>query len=487
MRRVDVEIFNRTTYFTDTYAREKLSDYFRFRPNNYQWMPHYKSGAWDGYITLFQRGNKISTGAFLALKDQIEEERNVRFAITDFRERPKFRDADLSDRAYQNFCIRLMQRSKSGGIIKSATGSGKTLIAGLYLKSLIVNGCFIVDELTLMDQARRALKKVIGEEIGEIGDGWFAPARVTVATVQTLFLHKDNPKFIKWHQDLDVLFIDELHLMLNRRNNEVVKTMQPRVVFGLTATLELNKEGVRLPAFALCGPVLFEYNQEQGTKEGFLAPAIVCGVKVIQEGNGDKYHVEYDDLIVHSRVRNRAIIKLTEEAYERGKYTVILVERVAHLKLLSEKLAHIPHRVVYGAKKRVERVISKRKLDKGEIKLLICNRVFKKGVDIPSLDCIIEAAAYRSKNDAIQKFGRLKRMKIGKAGAVYFDINDRSPDGIRYRRYGWNRFERGARSRVKAFKARSIPVVFTEWNGNAGRIFDKAERTLGKFIRTLAV
>jgi len=136
MRTVSVELYNRSVYFNGTFAKRRLWKYFRFRPRNYRFMPLYKDGRWDGWIKLFNsRYNSVNSGLFLALKDLIEASENVRFAIKDCRESVRFNDDHniLSDRVYQNLCVRAMQRERSGGLVLSPTASGKTWIVGLYL------------------------------------------------------------------------------------------------------------------------------------------------------------------------------------------------------------------------------------------------------------------------------------------------------------------------------------------------------------------
>ncbi len=488
MRTVSVELYNRSVYFNGTFAKRRLWKYFRFRPRNYRFMPLYKDGRWDGWIKLFNsRYNSVNSGLFLALKDLIEASENVRFAIKDCRESVRFNDDHniLSDRVYQNLCVRAMQRERSGGLVLSPTASGKTWIVGLYLLSLIGTACFIVDELTLLKQAQEELSKVIGEEVGEVGNQIFDPKRITVATIQTLHRHRKNPRFEQWTKNLSVLIIDEIHIALNRRNIETVKAIKPAIVFGLTATLELNKESIRLPAYALCGPPIFEYHQEEGTEEGFLAPAIVCAVKIIQEGLLGNYHAEYRNLISESYLRNRCIVQLVMEAYAREKHIVVIVERVRHLLRLSKLLSDIPHRVVYGDKEVRDRIRAKKRFEKGDIRLIICNKVFKKGVDIKAIDCIIECSGLSSKNDAIQKLGRGKRTKEGKAGLIYLDINDRSPFRAVKGDDTWNRFHKASRSRLIAFRRRKVPIAVVQWRDNAAEILDIAQAKLDRFVRRL--
>lgn len=482
---VYVQLYNRIAVFDPDAAELNLNKYYRFQVPNYRFMPAFKQGRWDGYISLLQRG-KVSAGLFLATKDEVEKEANVKFKIEDLRESLRYRNVTIEgDHDYQLQCIEAMLAEKTGGIILSATGTGKTRMVGSYFKRLIGKACFVVDELMLLKQTKTALEVLLNESIGEIGDGIFDPKRITVATIQTLHLHKNDSRYTRWTKELDVMVIDEAHLALNRRNNEVIKNIKPAVVFELTATLELQKRHIALPAYALGGKVIFEYALEQADEEKRLAPGVVCAALFYQDGKDADYQDEYREMIVENDKRNQCVVDLVKEAYKRKKRTVLLVERVGHLKHLSDQLKDIPHRKVFGEKEVDKRMLAKEKFNAGKVRLLIANKVFKKGIDITAIDCIVECSALKSKNDAIQKFGRGKRLSENKTGLIYIDINDRSFDGAVKGDDLYNRFQLASKSRLKAFKDKGVPVVKVSWSGSAEEVFDAAEKTLVKYLKKL--
>jgi superfamily II DNA or RNA helicase len=228
----------------------------------------------------------------------------------------------------------MVKASNVGGLIINATGTGKTRIAGMYFQRLEGYGVFIVDELTLLDQARKELSKFLGEKVGIIGDMKFKPRRITVATIQTLHKHRYDKGYDKWRRQLEVIFIDEIHLALNRRNLNTVSRIPVKAIFGLTATLELNKKDVRLRATALAGPVIYEYPLDKGVKEKYLTPGVVVGVDIVEDAPDMKmeYRDLYDLMVADNRLWNEVIARLVEVGYEKGKHILVIVERVKHLK-----------------------------------------------------------------------------------------------------------------------------------------------------------
>jgi superfamily II DNA or RNA helicase len=488
---VKVVLGNRTAKLVRPYPYEVFSEHLKFRVDGADYMPKVKSGEWDGYIKML-KFDSMGAGLFLAMREKLAKAAECQFVVQDIRRQPEMKHSGVvSDRTYQTECVEKMVQAKTGGLILNATGTGKTYIAGMYFSRLVKTGVFLVDELTLLKQAQIELSRVMGEDVGQVGKGVFDPKRITVATVQTMHLHKKDPRFLPWARNLESIIIDEVHLAMNRRNFETVSSIRPPVVFGLTATLELRKARVALQSYNLCGPVLFDYPLERGVQEGYLSPGMAVFVDFENdfEKQGGRWRFfnkgasakEYTTAIAENQQRNALICSLIREAVRREKFVIVLVERIKHIQLLHDALMDVPHRVVCGLKKVEDRLNSRKLFEEGKIKLIIANRVFKKGIDIKKVNVILDAAAMRNKNDAVQKYGRGIRMCEGKAGLIYIDIYDKTPAGAKQR----HRFETSAESRRAALKSRGI----VSGRANAGmdpqRIFDRAELELKKLIDAL--
>lgn len=442
-------------------------------------MPAFRNGFWDGRIHLLKR-DRVPTGLFFAVKKQIENELGLEFAIkrhfTDLQFKP---DGISSDRDYQNECVARMveaAQNKGGGIVLAATRSGKTFMVAALFNRLIGNACFIVDELTLLKQAQKELSERMKEPVGMIGKGEFKPERITVATSQTLNLHQDDPKFLPWVSGLAITVVDELHIQMNRRNFSIVESIAPPAAFGLTATLELQKKDIAVKAYALTGPVCYEYPLTQGQADAYLAPGVV--IQVLTPGPTDdnygphQYAQMYSDLIVENQARNEILCDLARAAIKRDRFPIILVERIRHLKSLSKMLKDIPHRVVCGVKEVEERLAAIRHFESGKVKLLLVNKVFQKGVTIPKLDVTIDGGGMKGRNRAVQIFGRGIGLAEGKTGLIHFDLGDAG-----------NHFENASKSRRLAFKKKGIPVRKFEWEGESGtEMMAEGEKFLRKVI-----
>lgn len=473
-------LYNRQTRFNaGLRAMECLKLFFRFQVPNYQFMPKYKAGLWDGWITLLRR-NTVPTGLFLQQRAELEQQTNLCLEVLDLREPVRFRalPATLAEQLWphQLACIeKMLEGSHTGGLVLNATGTGKTRIAAGYFSRLQGRACFIVDELTLLEQARQALQ-ILGEPIGMVGDSVFEPRRITVATVQTLSRHLQcSGAFHAWLRRLDVVVIDEIHLALNRRTQETLARIQPKAVFGLTATLELQKPEVALPAYALTGPVIFEYPLATGVSQGLLSRGVAIRIPFVQAGHRrTSYQEDYRALISHNSARNDLIETLVREGLRRGRRIVVLVERLAHLHILGRRLADVAPQLLCGAYRKEIRFAAKAAMDSGALNLILATRIFGKGIDIRAVDVIVDATASRSRNSVIQRYGRGVRRHAGKPGLLYLDITDANPRDGRPR----NRFAVCSHAREQALRAVGVQLLPIAPGTSAAAVYNLAEVAL---------
>ena len=407
--------------------------------------------AWDGKISLL-RNSQISAGLFRASWREAGDKCGVSFVADIERESLEFADGlpDSDGRyAFHNECVRRMIASvpKGGGLILAATASGKTKIASQFFSKITGNGLFVVDQLDLLFQQREEIEMWLGEHVGIVGDSQFDVARITVATIQTLHKHRKRPEFRKWFATLDAMVVDELHEQLANRNFTLLESIQPTAVFGMTATLQMKHKEVRYKAWAFAGPVLFEFPIKEGMDTGVLERGEVLQILFPEEEVGDEGELT-SQVLVNDR-KLLACRKITDYLLLNERYVLLLVDRLRHLDDVNNIMQHIPHRVACGAVDSKERKKAYAMFEKGEVRLLIANKVMKKGVNIKRLDAVIDMAEMNSKNDALQKLGRAARRHRDKDGFLYIDFGTQ----------GKERFAKRAASRRNAFRKAEIDVT----------------------------
>lgn len=273
---------NRIVTLGEACPRKKLMPFFSYSHPGYQYLRHQpKYRHWDGRVKFMNANNELPAGLFWATRKEIENALGIKFKVRARTRGVVPRKGIRSDRAYQNDCVDRMLASirHGGGLVLNATGTGKTRIAGLFASRVNTELCFIVDQLDLLEQAVEELENVLGEKVGYVGNSVYDPQRVTVATVQTINRHIKDKKFRKWFKRIELLIIDEIHVQMSKRNFDTVLKIQPKAVFGLTATLQLKKKPIRVRAWSICGPVLFDYSLAQGMKENILSKGVIVRVQ----------------------------------------------------------------------------------------------------------------------------------------------------------------------------------------------------------------
>ena len=506
---VQVEISNRIARMVGEYPRKKLLPFWSYSHPNWYFMrkkfAYFDPEAgevkyrWDGLIEMIDHDDMMSAGLFWATRKDIEQKLGIKFKISGSLECPTTKKTgnivSAEEWRFQNSCVEKMVKVSrfGGGLVVNATGTGKTRTAAMLFSRLSGRHCFVVDQLLLMEQAITDLEKELGEKIGMVGNSKFDPQRVTVATVQTMHRHRNDGQFKRWTRELDTIIIDEIHEQMNHRNFSVVEQIEPKAVYGLTATLQLKRKHVRVRAWALAGPVIYEFPLTKGQELGVLANGIAIQVKVgnhlRMEDQADMIaHLKsdskawghfYNEMIVGNAYRNGVIESIIRKARDKGRFTAALVTRVEHLKQLADRIPDVPHRVMAGTFRGQhvdikDRMTYKGKFEEGKIRVILANVVMKKGVSINRLDVVVDGAAGSNPNDPVQKFGRGIRLHEEKDGLIYFDISDHDSEN----KYNW--FTKSAKRRAKALKAAGIPVYKFYWgvNGTEDELWDFAEEKL---------
>jgi superfamily II DNA or RNA helicase len=476
------------------YRKCKVCNQYHKKENEYD---HDYIPVWDGKIKLLKR-DRVPAGLFWATYKEIEEKEKIKFIIdyTALGSEKVHRGKWLKSEGlykFQNSCVREVYhvtRMGKGGLILNATGSGKTRISAMLASRLDCEILFVVDQLVLLKQAQEEISKHLGEKVGYVGESKFKLERVTIATIQTLHLHRSDPKFLEWFKRVDVLIIDEIHEALNRSNFDVINIARPLSVIGLTATLGLSQKHTRLKAYSIAGPVIYEYPVQRGMKEGVLSKGICISLQYensLDNIEGWDSTEAYEKKIIFNSERNHLISSLVRNAIKRNKYVIVYVERLLHLEEISERL-NIPHKIVSGTYKGKsikvkDRFKSKDKFESGKVKCLLVNKVFKKGIDIKRVDVIINAAAKSNKNDAVQIFGRGVRLHKDKSGLICIDISDTDLRDKTRKKKNW--LHLASKRRMSALRKAGIIIKKIEYNEDISsrQILKQSEKLLEKEIQ----
>ena len=356
-------------------------------------------------------------------------------------------------RPYQEDAVNIFVKRNDVCMFEIATGAGKSLCATEIVRQLGVKTLFVVDKKELLIQIMKTFKDNLGIEIGQYGAGIKDIKDITVATIQSL--SKDLTKLKDYLRSVRFLITDECH-KISAKSYYNLGAHMPNTDkrLGISATcFRDDKNDMML--FATTGRIKFSLSSEQLIADGYLMRPDIYFIKYDIDSDYEKmlenqsllglineepqYMLYYPNFIVHNKFRNNKIKEIVDD--NEGKSILILVKLIEHGKLLEEM---IPGSVyLYGEtnKKKRESIFDAFKTGKQRI-LISTISIFAEGVDIPTLDVVINAAANKGDVKTIQVLGRVLRKSEGKHSATYYDFMD-----------NYKFFRQASIARMKAFKS----------------------------------
>ena len=320
------------------------------------------------------------------------------------------------------------------GVLLAPPGIGKTIISIAIISVLEANKyktLFLCNEKTLFYQTIKELRDNSFDP-AIIGDGRKDPyAPITVAMIQTFA--KENPEDYGYYFDGVIIDETDIGMELGGQYHKVLSNMIAFYRYGVSATLPPKPYG-KLCLEGLIGPVIGQMPIEEGIELGLLAkPKITIVRSKLDFDLKDvrNYDEVYQKGIVHNRSRNRLILSTTDDRIQKGKTVLIFVSKIEHGKIL-EGLAnlffgfYVPF--IFGNVAGEERSRLKTKMQNKQVKCIIADDVWKRGINIPSLNVVILAGCGKSWRDLEQKIGRGLRRDEGseKTEVEIVDIFDPS-------------------------------------------------------------
>ena len=374
----------------------------------------------------------------------------------------------------------------SGGntykILELSTGAGKTLIASEIVRRLNTTTLFVVDKRDLLYQTKEVFVKELGIDIGIIGDGKSDIKNVTVATVQTL--NKNLNKYKDYLETVEFAIFDECHHAAAKSYYKLSRYLvNTKHRLGCSATA-FRDDGNDMMMTAVVGYNKFSITGQDLIDNGYLMKPMIKFVRyemdkkqiehkeqtldkklILQSLESGKsitvqstfvdendiplaianYLDYYKEFIVNNDARNNEIKHIVNN--NKDKTILILVKHVEHGKMLNSMMPDSVH--TYGDTIVKLRDSALEDFKNGKIKVLISTiSIFAEGVNIPSLNIIINAAANRGDGKTLQVLGRVMRTCEGKSSAEYYDFYDT------YKFFG-----NSARARVNTLREQGHTVV----------------------------
>lgn len=436
----------------------------------YFWSVAYRKRQWDGYVKYVTETGSFSTGLLNQVIDVLKENKH-KWVLEDKRE--SFKDLHMirnlggkEMRPYQiESLTSVLENTYEGikyirGILHEATNAGKNLIAAGIIKSFSKKRqwLFLIDNSAIYDQAKVDLKKLLpDEDVGWIRGKDIKWGRITVCMVQSLGnLIKKDPKARARLTKIDGVLVDECDTTMHRAPCKKIISFSYGAVIriGLSGSPLCSKDKTRnQDILAYFGPVIHATTNKQLVDQGYSSKPhikILTG-NTIHKYKGD-YAREYKRGIIRSKERNKKVWSVVKKQLKKNRGPIIiLIKNHAHIDYLMKYCPpeikdnfSIPS-VHHKTKGRIG--IFKR-FNKGKTTILIASMIIRRGLNLPIMKTLINAAGGDSEANVIQLLGRGLRKQEGVKEHLYlYDFWD---IGIYLRRHSFHR--------VKYYKAQEFEV-----------------------------
>ena len=388
---------------------------------------------WDGIQRLYSN-NKLPVGCYHRLIKILHDYGNkfdkdiqiIEIDKRNIKENIPFRDELLTKtlRPEQNDAVNTII-DKQIGIISSCTGSGKTLITAEVIRRLGLRTLFIVDTIDLLHQTANVFKTELGDEfVGVIGGGYIDTTKaVTVATFQTLSKHLI--KFKDFLHSINVVIVDEVQIGASKGILKVLKScINAHYLIGASATPWRN-DGNDMLIESIVGEVVYEFSTTDAQDKGYITKSNILFYDTPIISEEYDMHDDYNINITNNDYRNDIIKYEAETSLNNNENVIILTKYIEHGKLLNELVDGSVH-IYGGSNKKIRENMWKAMREGKGLCIITTNKIASKGLNVPTLDKLINAGADGNAQAAIQSLGRVLRRSEGKLVGVYIDFKDNS-------------------------------------------------------------
>lgn len=411
----------------------------------------YKSGRWDGRKHLFNlKTSSMPAGLVPCVVDALrKKDPKMRVMVDDRREdnapstalqgigvlgklKDKFGKGPFD---YQMLSAEEALKAKRG-ILKLATNSGKSVIAGALTHHLGVPTLFVVPGQDLLYQTINSFSDFLGipkEDIGIIGDSQFRVGDwLTVSTDKSLSLKLADGSLDEYKDKWQLLFVDECHTAGAEMLYEALDQLNAYYRFGLSGTPLDRSDGGSLRLIAQTGEIIYEVRNKLLVDRGISVQPVVQLIRVAEPlipAKRDKVKLKYaevEDLgVINNDNLNNRIIDAAIKFIDEGKQCVLLINKLLHGDNLLAKLqerGYCAGAFTHGKLKADERKEALDKFVDGEYKYLIASKILDQGIDIDCIDVMFFCGGGKATIPTLQRSGRGLRTGRGRTEVIIVDM-----------------------------------------------------------------
>jgi len=413
---------------------------------------------WDGYKHLLSPALTFPSGLVERVKEfyklngqelAVKDARPVKSPSKEFDILPNLKEINKVPYDYQINILPLIDKYDRG-IIKVATGGGKSLIAALIAAKLGKKTIIYVIGKDLLYQFHEFFEQVFKQKIGIIGDGNCEIADINIASIWTIgqaigmgkqeiiLDSEESEELVSKNKYDDILklmkaakvhIIDECHMAACETIQQVYKNLQMEHIYGLSGS-PWRDDGQDLLIESILGQYIVNISASYLIERGYLAQPLIRFrvVPPYHKRLERNYKVIYKHYIVENEVRNNLILQAAKAMVAKGYQTLVLFNSIKHGKILHKLFSeHMPCVILDGSNDQDERMEVKNAVAQGDVKCVLASRIYDIGVDLPSLSGLVLAGGGKSTVKALQRVGRVIRKYKNKKFSAVVDFVDQAP------------------------------------------------------------
>ena len=336
--------------------------------------------------------------------------------------------------------------SNSNGVLSATTAFGKTVTAIGLIAKHGVNTLVLVHTKALLDQWVKALEQfltidTIPEEnerkrkrrkplspIGTLSStGNKLHGIIDIALMQSCISDNEVKNFVK---EYGMVIADECHHVSAVNFEQILKTVNARYVYGLTAT-PIRKDGHQPIIFMQCGPIRYSADAKaqmlSQSFERLLVPRFTPFRPIV---GSDLSYTKVAQQLAEDEYRNLFIVKDVIEVLKEGRSPIILTSRTSHVSILAELLKpHCPNVITLigseSTKDKRQKMEHLQSIPSSEQLVIVATgKYVGEGFDYARLDMLFLVSPVAWKGIVAQYAGRLHREYEGKQDVQIYDYID---------------------------------------------------------------
>lgn len=440
----------------DTKLFNDLYNFLAFRLEGVEYTPQYKYNGWNGITHLMTKKGMFASGLLQTAIDKLTdggsapiiEDRRVPVVVAsklDITQR--LAEIEKVPREHQVRILETMLRNRKG-IVRSCTGSGKTLVTAMVTAELNKPTIIYVVGLDLLAQFHELFASIFDEEIGFIGNGICNVQRINIASVWTIgralgvndkeiivddegddkevFDQSNQEKIMEMLRQTKVHLFDECHTITTSTARSIYDVIDPEYIFGFSGT-PYRDDNSDLLITGMLGNQIIDISASELIEKGLLVQPIIKFVSIPKQAlSKETYPSVYKNYVVENDARHNIIFREIKQLLDKKYKILVLFKQIKHGKILYDLLcaANITCEMLYGNDSVDKRQEVKQMIHNGDIEVILASTIFDIGVDIPIINALVLCGGGKGSIRTLQRIGRVIRSHPSKKYVAVVDMYD---------------------------------------------------------------